>query len=230
MKVVIIEDQAEIVEAVSMCFEMRWPDTTVLSTGEGNKGLELIEAELPDVVILDLGLPDIDGFELLRQVRRFFDMPIIILTIRNQKMDIVKGLELGADDYITKPFDHIEFLARVKALLRRTSMPQLKGNIKPFQSGKLRIDFDTREVSLGGEKVTLTPIEYNLLQHLAKNAGHVMPHHTLLEKVWGAEYTNATDYLKVYVQRLRAKLYDNLSAPQLILTERRVGYKLVKSG
>jgi len=230
MKVVIIEDQAEIVEAVSMCFEMRWPDTTVLSTGEGNKGLELIEAELPDVVILDLGLPDIDGFELLRQVRQFSDMPIIILTIRNQKMDIVKGLELGADDYITKPFDHIEFLARVKALLRRTSMPQLKGNIKPFQSGKLRIDFDTREVSLSGEKVTLTPIEYNLLQHLAKNAGRVMPHHTLLEKVWGAEYTNATDYLKVYVQRLRAKLYDNLSAPQLILTERRVGYKLVKSG
>jgi two-component system KDP operon response regulator KdpE len=230
MKVVIIEDQAEIVEAVSMCFEMRWPDTTVLSTGEGNKGLELIEAELPDVVILDLGLPDIDGFELLRQVRQFSDIPIIILTIRNQKMDIVKGLELGADDYITKPFDHIEFLARVKALLRRTSMPQLKGNTEPFQSGKLRIDFDTREVSLGGEKVTLTPIEYNLLQHLAKNAGHVMPHHTLLEKVWGAEYTNATDYLKVYVQRLRAKLYDNLSAPQLILTERRVGYKLAKSG
>ena len=230
MKVVIIEDQAEIVEAVSMCFELRWPDTTVLSTGEGNKGLELIEAEFPDVVILDLGLPDIDGFELLRQVRRFFDMPIIILTIRNQKIDIVKGLELGADDYITKPFDHIEFLARVKAVLRRTIMPQFKENTEPFQSGKLRIDFDAREVSLGGKKITLTPIEYNLLQQLAKNAGHIMPHHALLEKVWGTEYTNATDYLKVYVQRLRAKLCDNLSAPQLILTERRVGYKLVKSG
>ena len=230
MKAVIIEDQAETVEAISVCFELRWPDATVLSTGKGNKGLELIEAELPDIVTLGLELPDIDGFELLRQVRRSFDMPIIIVTVRNQKMDIVKGLELGADDYITKPFDHIEFLARVKALLRRTSMPQLKGNTEPFQSGKLRIDFDSREVSLGGEKVTLTPIEYNLLQHLAKNAGHVMPHHTLLEKVWGAEYTNATDYLKVYVQRLRAKLCDNLSVPQLILTERRVGYKLVKSG
>ena len=230
MKVVIIDDQAEIVESVSMCFELRWPDTTVLSTGEGNKGLELIEAELPDVVILDLELPDIDGFEVLRQIRLSFDMPIIIVTVRNQKMDIVKGLELGADDYITKPFDHIEFLARVKAVLRRTSMPQLKGNNEPFQSGKLRIDFDSREVSLGGEKVTLTPIEFNLLHYLAKNAGHIMPHHTLLEKVWGTEYTNATDYLKVYVQRLRAKLCDNLSAPQLILTERRVGYKLVKSG
>ena len=230
MKVVIIEDQAETVEAISMCFELRWPDVTILSTGEGNKGLELIEAELPDVVTLGLGLPDIDGFELLRQVRRSFDMPIIIVTVRNQKMDIVKGLELGADDYITKPFDHIEFLARVKAVLRRTSMPQLKENNEPFQSGKLRIDFDSREVSLGGEKVTLTPIEFNLLHYLAKNAGHIMPHHTLLEKVWGTEYTNATDYLKVYVQRLRAKLCDNRSAPQLILTERRVGYKLVKSG
>ena len=230
MKVVIIDDQAEIVESVSMCFELRWPDTAVLSTGEGNKGLELIEADLPDVVILELELPDIDGFELLRQVRRFCDMPIIILTARNQKMDIVKGLELGADDYVTKPFDHIEFLARVKAVLRRTIMPQFKGNAEPFQSGKLRIDFDAREVSLGGEKVTLTPIEYDLLQYLAKNAGHIMPHHTLLERVWGTEYTNATDYLKVYVQRLRTKLCDNPSAPQLILTERKVGYKLVKSG
>ncbi len=230
MKAVIIEDQAETVEAISMCFELRWPDATVLSTGKGNKGLELIEAELPDIVTLDLELPDIDGFELLRQVRRSFDMPIIIVTVRNQKIDIVKGLELGADDYITKPFDHIEFLARVKAVLRRTSMPQLRKNAEPFQSGKLRIDFDSREVSLGGKKVTLTPIEYNLLHYLAKNAGHIMPHHALLEKVWGTEYTNATDYLKVYVQRLRAKLCDNLSVPQLILTERRVGYKLVKSG
>ena len=230
MKVVIIEDHAETVETVSTCFELRWPDVTILSTGEGNKGLKLIEAELPDVVILGLRLPDIDGFELLRQVRHSFDMPIIVVSVRNQKIDIVKGLELGADDYITQPFDHIEFLARVKAVLRRTTMPQLKENNEPFQSGKLRIDFDNREVSLGGEKVTLTPIEFNLLHYLAKNAGHIMPHHTLLEKVWGTEYANATDYLKVYVQRLRAKLCDNHSAPQLILTERRVGYKLVKSG
>ena len=229
MKVVIIEDQAEIVEAVSMCFELRWPDVTVLYTGEGIKGLELVEAESPDVVILDLGLPDIDGFEVLRQIHIFSDVPIIVLTVRNQKMDIVRGLELGADDYITKPFDHIEFLARVKAVLRRTSMPQLKRNTEPFQSGKLRIDFDTQEVSLGGEKVKLTPIEYNLLQHLAKNAGHVISHHALLERVWGVEYTNATDYLKVYIQRLRAKLCDNLSAPELIVSEWRVGYKLVKS-
>ena len=123
MKVVIIEDNAEVVEAVSMCFELRWPEVTVLSTGEGIRGLELIEAESPDVVILDLGLPDIDGFELLHQIRLFSGVPIIILTVRDQKIDIVRGLESGADDYITKPFDHNEFLARVKTVLRRTSMP-----------------------------------------------------------------------------------------------------------
>ena len=229
MKAVVIEDDAEVVEAVSMCFKVRWPGATVLSSGEGIKGLELIEAELPDIVILDLGLSDIDGLDVLQQINLFSDVPIVILTVRDQKMDIVKGLELGADDYITKPFDHVEFLARVKAVLRRTNMPQLRVSAEPFQSGNLQIDFNAREVRLSGEIVKLTPIEYNLLQHLAKNAGHVIPHHTLLEKVWGVDYTNATDYLKVYIQRLRTKLGDNLSAPKLILTERRVGYKLVKS-
>ena len=229
MKAVVIEDDAEVVEAVSMCFKVRWPGATVLSSGEGIKGLELIEAELPDIVIWDLGLSDIVGLDVLQQINLFSDVPIVILTVRDQKMDIVKGLELGADDYITKPFDHVEFLARVKAVLRRTNMPQLRVSAEPFQSGNLQIDFNAREVRLSGEIVKLTPIEYNLLQHLAKNAGHVMLHRTLLEKVWGVDYTNATDYLKVYIQRLRTKLGDNLSAPKLILTERRVGYKLVKS-
>ncbi len=229
MKVVIIDDQAEIVEAVATCFRMRWPNVNILCAGEGTKGLELIETELPDVVILELSLPDMDGFEVLSQTRLAFDVPIIILTIRNQKMNIVRGLELGADDYIMKPFDHIEFLARVQAVLRRTSIPQLKGSIQSFQSGRLCIDFDAREVSLSGKIVRLTPIEYNLLQQLAQNAGHIMTHQVLLEKVWGPEYTSDTDYLKVYIQRLRAKLGNNHNASELILTERSVGYKLVKS-
>jgi two-component system KDP operon response regulator KdpE len=163
MKAVVIEDDAEVVEAVSMCFKLRWSGATVLSAGEGGKGLELIEAELPDIVILDLGLPDIDGLEVLRQIRLFSDMPIRVLTVRDQKIDIVRGLELGADDYITKPFDHVEFLARVKAVLRRSGMPQLRGSVKPFQSGNLWIDFDTQEVRLGGKSVKLSHIEYNLL-------------------------------------------------------------------
>lgn len=229
MKVIIIEDNAEVVEAVAMCFRLRWSDATVLSTGEGFKGIKLTRIESPDIVILDLGLPDIDGFEVLRQLRSFSDVPVIVLTVRDQKIDITKGLELGADDYITKPFDHIELLARVKAVLRRAGMPQFREGAKTFQSGKLCIDFDVREVHLNGEPVKLTPIEYNLLCHLARNAGHIVTHQSLLEKAWGKEYTDASDYLKVYIQRLRAKLGDKPSAPELIVTERGVGYKLVKS-
>ena len=227
MKVLIIEDDAEVIEAVSICFEMRWPNATVVSTGEGVKGTELVETEMPDIVILDIGLPDVDGFEVLHQIRLFSDVPILILTVREQKMDIVKGLELGAEDYLTKPFDHIEFLARVKAVLRRSGMAEV-GRAEPFRSGNLQIDFNAREVSLNGKIVKLTPIEYNLLQILARNVGHIIPRQTLLGKVWGSEYTNATDYLKVYIQRLRAKLGDNLGAPELIITERGVGYKLAK--
>jgi len=228
MKVLIIEDDAEVVEATSLCFKLRWPDVTILSTGEGGKGLQLVEAESPDAVIMDLGLPDMDGIELLHQLRLFSDVPAIILSARDQKMDIIRSLEAGADDCIIKPFDHIEFLARVKAVLRRAGIARLKENIKPFQNGNLRIDFSIREVHLDGKLVKLTPIEYNLLQCLAQNAGHIVPHRTLLEKVWGEEYTNATDYLKVYIQRLRAKLHEHPRNPEFIVTTWKIGYKLMK--
>jgi len=228
MEVLIIEDDAETVEATSLCFKLGWPDITILSTGEGGKGLQLVEAKLPDAVIMDLGLPDMDGMELLRQLRLFSDVPAIILSVRNQKIDIIRSLEAGADDYITRPFDHIEFLARVKAVLRRAGIARLKENIKPFQSGNLRIDFSTREVHLDEKLVKLTPIEYNLMQCLAQNAGHIVPHRTLLEKVWGEEYTSATDYLKVYIQRLRAKLHEHPGNPEFIITTWKIGYKLMK--
>lgn len=228
MEVLIIEDDTETVEATSLCFKLGWPDVTILSTGEGGKGLQLVEAELPDAVIMDLGLPDMDGMELLRQLRLFSNVPAIILSVRNQKIDITRSLEAGADDYITRPFDHIEFLARVKAVLRRAGIARLKENIKPFQSGNLRIDFSIREVHLDGKLVKLTPIEYNLLQCLAQNAGHIVPHRTLLEKVWGEEYTSATDYLKVYIQRLRAKLHEHPGNPEFIITTWKIGYKLMK--
>ncbi|MFC2047089.1 response regulator transcription factor [Chloroflexota bacterium] len=155
-------------------------------------------------------------------------MPIIILSARNQKINIVRGLELGTDDYITKLFDHIKFLVRVKLVLRRTSIPRFSRSTRPFQNGKLCIDFNAHEVSLNREIAKLVPIEYNLLWYLVQNADNIMTHHALLEKVWDPEYTNDTDYLKVYIQRLRAKLGDNHNASRLMLTEWRVGYKLVK--
>ena len=229
MKVVIIEDDPEIVEAVSLCFDLRWPDVAVTSATEGLTGLDLVERECPDMVILDIGLPDIDGFEVCRRIRLFSDVPVVMLTVKDQEFDKVKGLELGADDYITKPFSHVELLARAKAVLRRSTMPQLEKAEEPLTLGKLWIDFAAHEIRVDGEEVKLTPTEYNVLYLLARNAGRVMPHHVLLEKVWGSDYIDALDYLKVYIQRLRVKLGDDPQDPKIIVTERGVGYKLAKS-
>ena len=229
MKLLIIEDSPEIIEAVSLCFELRWPEISTVSSDKGNKGVELAESESPDLIILDIGLPDIDGFEVLRQVRLFSDVPVIILTVRGAELDKIKGLEMGADDYLTKPFSHMELLARVKAVLRRSQMPELRGDEKPFVHGKLKVDFSSREITVDSNPVKLTPIEYNLLYQMIRNEGRVLTHRFLLEKVWGEEYTDATDYLKKYIQRLRQKLEDDSENPRLIVTERGVGYKLMKS-
>ena len=229
MKLLIIEDSPEIIEAVSLCFELRWPEISTVSSDKGNKGIELAESESPDLIILDIGLPDIDGFEVLRQVRLFSDVPVIILTVRGEELDKIKGLEMGADDYLTKPFSHMELLARVKAVLRRSQMPELRGDEKPFVHGKLKVDFSSREITVDSNPVKLTPIEYNLLYQMIRNEGRVLTHRFLLEKVWGEEYTDATDYLKKYIQRLRQKLEDDSENPRLIVTERGVGYKLMKS-
>lgn len=227
MKILVIDDDPDVVEVVSLCFEMRWPGAELVSAGDGASGLEAVEQENPDIVILDIGLPDIDGFEVCRRIRRFSDVPIVMLTVRDQETDIVKGLELGADDYITKPFSHIELLARVQAVRRRAQALPLTEDEQPFSTGDLFIDFARREVLLKGAPVRLTPTEYHLLYHLARNAGRVMTHRILLEKVWGREYLDATDYLKVHIQHLRQKLGDD--AQKMISTERGTGYKFAKT-
>jgi len=227
LKVLIIEDAPDIVESISLCFELRWPGVKVISTAAGSKGLTLAETESPDVIILDLGLPDMDGLEVLKDVRAFSSVPIIIVTVRGDEMDKVRGLELGADDYITKPFSHIELLARIKAVLRRTYMPELQAEEKPFYSSRLTIDFATRTVTINGQPVRLTPTEYNLLHYLVLNEGAMLTHRALLGKVWGEEYTDSPEYLKVYIQRLRNKLEEDPSNPQLLISERGLGYKFV---
>jgi DNA-binding response OmpR family regulator len=227
VKALVIEDSREIVEAVSLCFEFRWPGVAVVSTAKGSEGVELVETESPDVVILDLGLPDISGFEVLRQIRSFSDVPVIILTVRGEETDKVKGLELGADDYIVKPFSHLELLSRVKAVLRRAYMPQLRGDERPFVSDRLVIDFASREITVDKKPVKLTPTEYNLLCHLVRNEGTVLSQQTLLDKVGGAEFLEAS-YVKKYIQRLRGKLEDDPSNPKMLLTERGIGYKFVR--
>ncbi len=224
MKVLIIEDDREIVEAISLTFQIRWPEAKVVSTHLGEKGVELVESEAPDIVILDLGLPDINGFEALRQIRLFSSVPIIILTVRADESDIVKGLEWGADDYITKPFRQLEFLARVKALIRR----QYPSEEETLSCGPLRLDTTTGQLHHDGKEIALTVTESHILNHLMKNYGHVVTHSSLAEAVWGDDYPGSADSLKVHIRRLREKIETDPSHPKLILTKAGVGYFLAK--
>jgi len=204
---------------------MRWPDSIIISVSQGEKGIELVETESPDVVLLDIGLPDMDGFEVLRQIRFFSSVPIIIETVEDQEVDRIRGLELGADDYITKPFSYMELLARVKAVLRRSQMAEFKGDKSNFVSGNLVINFATREVRLGDEVIKLTPTEYRLLYLLVRNKGQVITQRKLMQQVWGEDYIENTDYLRAYIRRLRDKLRD--TPPKMILTEHGLGYRFV---
>lgn len=226
MKVLIVDDEPDVREVVNLCFGLRWPEAEVVSAASGEECLQLIETQAPELVLLDIVLPGIDGFQVCQEIRRFSDVPIVMLSARDSEVDKVRGLEMGADDYITKPFSHLELLARVRAVLRRYQN-QLPAVGEVFESGDLRIDYASREVTVRGRPVKLTPTEYSLLFHLTRNAGRVLPHHTLLAKVWGREYTEEIDYLKVYIRRLRQKLEGDPGAIGHIVSERGVGYKFV---
>ncbi len=227
MKLLVVDDEPDVVESVRLGFTLQWRDVDVLGAGKGEDALDLIEQERPDLVLLDIGLPDIDGFEVLRQVRAFSDVPVLMLTARDDAMDKVKGLELGADDYVTKPFNHLELMARVKAVLRRLEMPPPTSRAPSFRSGPLEVDFARQEARLDGRRLDLTPTEYKLLYHLVRNVGHVLPHTTLLAKVWGREYVDEVDYVRVYIRRLRDKLGDSPESPRFIATERGLGYRFI---
>ncbi len=199
----------------------------VLGAGTGEQALEVVEQARPDIVLLDVGLPGLDGFGVLREIRLFSDVPVVMLTARDDSMDKVKGLELGADDYVTKPFNHLELMARVRAVLRRHEMPPPTSRAPSFRALDLEVDFGAHEARLRGVRLDLTPTEYKLLYHLVRNAGHVLQHGTLLAKVWGREYLDEVDYLRVYVRRLRDKLGDDSDHPRYIRTERGLGYRFI---
>jgi len=228
LKVVVVDDSPEIIEVVSLCFQLRWSGAEVLSAPNGAEGLELIEAESPDIVILDIGLPDMDGFQVLREIRRFSQMPVIMLTVRGEDTDVAKGLELGADDYITKPFSHIELVARVNAVLRRTRGQAVSSEERPFASGKLSVDFAGNEVKVDGKPVKLTSTESRLLYILVRNEGRLVTHENLLTKVWGESYYDARELLRVHIQHVRQKLGDSVESPTIIVTEHGMGYKFVR--
>jgi len=221
MKVLIIEDDKAIVEAISLALQLSWPEDKVVSTHSGERGIELVESENPDVVILDLGLPDISGFEVLKQVRLFSTVPILILTVRSDEADIVKGLEWGADDYVVKPFRQMELLSRIKLVTRRRGALVTE---TPLVCGKLRFDPGTWQLFYGEKEISLTPTEGTIISHLMKNAARVVTHSNLAEALWGVDYPDAADTLRVHIRRLRTKLEVDPSHPQIILTKAGIGY------
>ena len=221
--ILVVDDEPRIAEAVSMNLELE--GYQVSCAGNGKEGLRKITEELPDLIILDVMMPDMDGFETLRRIRELSNVPVIMLTVRGGETDKVRGLDLGADDYVTKPFGPKELISRVKAALRRTEMPSSVPKTEIQVDDNLSIDFSRHIVTVRGKEVHLRPTEYRLLYHLVSNAGHVVTHETLLRKVWGYEYRNEDQYLWLYITYLRQKLEDNPKEPKYILGERGIGYR-----
>jgi two-component system, OmpR family, KDP operon response regulator KdpE len=226
LTVLIAEDAQDVAEVVAFGVRMAWPGCRVTIAGDGEAALRAFAEEAPDLVVLDVAMPPPDGFEVCRRIRETSRVPILMLTVRDATIDKVRALDLGADDYLTKPFDHLELLARLRALVRRASEPRHEPG-PGFVSGDLAVDFATREVRLRGEPVRLTSTEYRLLEELVRHAGTTLPHHLLLERVWGSEWDANPNYLKVFVRRLRQKLGDDAEHPRYIQTDWGVGYRFV---
>lgn len=226
LKLLIAEDATDVAEVVAFGARMTWPDCEVTIAGSGQAALQHVADNPPDLVVLDVSMPPPDGFEVCRRIRETSQVPILMLTVRDTTLDKIRALDLGADDYLTKPFDHLELLARLRALVRRSSgMPGTP--TPPFVADAFSLDFATHEVRVGGEVVTLTSTEYRLLEELVRHAGMVLSHQQLLERVWGPEYAREAHYLKVFVRRLRQKLGDDAERPTYIQTEWGIGYRFV---
>jgi two-component system, OmpR family, KDP operon response regulator KdpE len=226
MHILVVDDDPHILEALTVSLQLQWPDNTIHPAADGAAGLAAFYAYRPDLVVLDLSLPEKNGFEVLQEIRRTSAVPVLILTARGDDLSQVRGLELGADDYLLKPFSPMVLIARIKAVLRRTEPPPATVG-QTIVAGPLAINLHTHEVLLHDEPVRLTPVEFKLLAYLARNAGRLLPHQAILDAVWGADYIATTDYLKVFVSRLRAKL-ERPGEPRYIETERGLGYRFVR--
>lgn len=225
--ILVIDDEPDMTRAVRLALQLQQPDWRVIESHSGEEGLLQIENAHPDLVLLDLAMPGMSGFEALKQIRLFSDVPVIILSVRDDELDKVQGLELGADDYITKPFSALELMARIRSVLRRVN-GRTGPAIRPYINGPLHIDFEAHRVTLDGKPLALTSTELRLLEVLARNAGRIVPDDVLLNRVWGRYASDNPDYLKVYIYRLRHKLNDDPKRPRFILTERGVGYWMPK--
>jgi two-component system KDP operon response regulator KdpE len=240
LKILLIEDNADIREVTNLIFEMHMPEVKIIPAVKGADGLSLMKSESPDMIILDLGLPDMDGMKVLKEIRSYSDIPIVILTIRGDETDKVRGLEMGADDYIVKPFNHNELLARVKAVFRHrgkrgavTKQEEVKAAsvavTRAAPAGKkIKMDVSAGTVQKNGEQVKLSTTELNLLKYLVSHEGKAIPGDDILTKIWGIEYVDCIANLQKYVRHLREKLEENPDNPRIIIQEDN-GYKIAEN-
>jgi len=226
MRVMVADDAPDVAEVVAFGAQMCWPGCQVSIATNGDEALQLFERAYPNLVVLDIEMPGRDGFEVCKRIREVSQVPILMLTVRDSAFDKVLALDLGADDYLTKPFDHTELLARMRALVRRATGPLLVQSDMDLAIGDFVINFATHDVRVGGGPIQLTSTEYRLLEELVRSAGTPVSHRTLLKKVWGPEYAGEVHYLKIFVRRLRQKLGDDARDQQLIKTVRNEGYVL----
>src|SRR5581483_531735 len=222
--VLVVDDEPRMIQFVRMKLEAE--NARVIQAHNGMQALAQVREQLPDAVILDVMMPELDGFETLQRLREVSDVPVIMLTVRADEEDRVRGLELGADDYLGKPFSSRELVSRLKAVLRRTTTEATREEILRIDDD-LAIDFRDHQAILRNQPVKLRPTEWRLLYHLIQNAGWVMTHDMILAKVWGPEYAGADEYVRLYITYLRQKIEPDPAHPKYILTERGVGYKFV---
>lgn len=225
--VLIVDDEARMRRFMQMNLDLE--GYRVIEASNGLEAIDRVREDLPDLVLMDVMMPEVDGFEALRIIRETSTVPVIMLTVRDDESDKVKGLELGADDYVTKPFSPRELASRIKAVLRRIDMdsPGPSAGSMVTIDDYLQIDFNRRLVIVGGKEVKLRPTEYRLLYHLVQNAGHVLTHEMILSKVWGYEYRDESQYVRLYITYLRQKIEPDPANPKYILTERGVGYSFI---
>ena len=223
--VLVVDDEPRMIRFIRMNLELE--GYQVVEASNGIEALDQVRKHMPDLVVMDVMMPKMDGFETLRSLREIATVPVILLTVRSDEDDRIRGLELGADDYITKPFSPRELVSRVNAVLRRAEWPSPPPRTVLRIDDRLSVDFNRHQVIVDDERIDLRPTEYRLLSHLIQNAGWVVPHETLLAKVWGYEYRDETHYLRLYINYLRKKIERDASNPEYILTERGVGYRFV---
>lgn len=224
--ILIVDDEGRMRRFMQMNLDLE--GYRVIEASNGLEALDRVREDLPDLVLLDVMMPKMDGFETLQFIRETSNVPVIMLTVRDDESDKVKGLELGADDYVTKPFSPRELASRIKAVLRRTEMESSADKSMLVIDDYLQIDFNRRQVFVDGQEVKLRPTEYRLLYHLVNNAGYTLTHEAILSKVWGYEYRDESQYVRLYITYLRQKIEPDPSNPKYILTERGTGYRFVE--